>query len=168
MFQVFYRKINRLVPAVAAVLIFGSFGSLPAAEKPPRTRWDFSTQADENGKSRDWPDKRCKIQPDGIGLIRGTFCYNRSVIPLFGKRKAVVKFRYRGKNTQCGLFFYGKKSALCGRELAYLPNSPELREFTGEFPIPAVSDRKPVIGIRLVFLTSGEGTVSDVSLTLLP
>ena len=168
MFQVFYRKINRLVPAVAAVLIFGSFGSLPAAEKPPRTRWDFSTQADENGKSRDWPDKRCKIQPDGIGLIRGTFCYNRSVIPLFGKRRAVVKFRYRGKNTQCGLFFYGKKSALCGRDLAYLPNSPELREFTGEFPIPAVSDRKPVIGIRLVFLTSGEGSVSDVSLTLLP
>ena len=168
MFQVFYRKINRLVPAVAAVLIFGSFGSLPAAEKPPRTRWDFSTRADENGKSRDWPDNRCKIQPDGIGLNRGTFCYNRSVIPLFGKRKAVVKFRYRGKNTQCGLFFYGKKNSLCGRELAYLPNSPELREFTGEFPIPAVSDQKPVIGIRLVFLTSGEGTVSDVSLTLLP
>lgn len=165
MFQISYRKINRLAAAVAAVMIFGS---LPAAEKSSRTHWDFSTRADENGKSRDWPEKRCKIQPEGIGLIRGTFCYNPSVIPLFGKRNAVVKFRYRGKNTQCGLFFYGKKNALCGRDLVYLPNSPELREFTGEFPIPAVSDRKSVIGIRLVFLTSGEGTVSDVSLTLLP
>ena len=167
MFQVFFRKINRLVPVIAAVMMIGC---LSAAEKQSgqQVRWDFSTSADENGKSRDWPDKRCKIQPDGIGLIRGTFCYNLSVIPLFGKRKAVVKFRYRGKNTQCGLFFYGKKSALCGRDLAYLPNSPELREFTGEFPIPAFSDRKAVIGIRLVFVTSGEGTVSEVSLTLMP
>ena len=50
MFQVFYRKINPLVPAIAAIMIIGC---LPAAEKQPgsQTHWVFSTSADESSPS---------------------------------------------------------------------------------------------------------------------
>ena len=112
-----------------------------------------------------WKEKRYKVVKSGIALLKNTLCYNASVLPLNGARKVRVKFKYQGKSTECGLFFYSHNSGYRGRELVYLPNCDQMREFNGEFEIPPVIDKKKILGIRIVFRTRNNGIVSDVSVT---
>ena len=147
--------------SLAAVLF--SLVSLIAAEKT----FSLPTVPGTDKKCRMWKDDRYKTVADGIALLPNKLCYNASVLPVAGAQKVRVSFKYKGKSTRCGLFFYSHNSGLRKRELVYLPNCDKMKEFQGEFDIPPVIDKRKIVGIRLVFQTDKQGTVSDASVTLL-
>ena len=145
---------------IFSVFLFGV--SLFAGGK----KFDLPTVPGADNKCSQWKEGRYTVVSDGLELRKNRLCYNASVLPVNGAGKALLRFKYRGKATQCGLFYYSKNSGLRGRELVYLPNCEKMREFNGEFTIPQVIDKRKILGIRLVFLTTGQGVFSDSSVTL--
>ena len=124
------------------------------------------TRPDADNQCSKWKEGRYKVVPDGIALPKNKLCYNASVLPLNGAKNAYLSFKYRGKDTRCGLFFYSKNSGLLSRDLVYLPNSETLRKFDGKFAIPPTVNNRPVVGIRLVFLTGKQGVIADTEVSL--
>ena len=122
------------------------------------------TRPGTDNQCRLWKDGRYKVVSDGISLPGNKLCYNASVLPLNGAKHAYLSFKYRGKDTRCGLFYYSKNSGLLGRDLVYLPNTETLRKFDGKFAIPPTVKNRQVVGVRLVFLTGKQGVV-DIHLS---
>ncbi|MBQ7207465.1 MAG: hypothetical protein IJS01_06660 [Lentisphaeria bacterium] len=151
-------KIHSVIFAV--ILIF----SVTSAFAAPR-EFAFSTAPGTDGLCSAWAKGRYAVDPQGIRLDKNKYCYNASVIPLRGVKNVRISFKYQGTGTECGLFIYSG-TGLRGRDLHYLPNTKKLREFTGDFPIPDVVDKKRPTGIRIVFRTTGNALISDVKLLL--
>lgn len=151
-----YFKIFLFVLAVSGCV------SIYSAER----KFILPTRPEADKQCRMWKDGRYKVVADGIELPKNKLCYNASVLPLKGAQTAYLSFKYRGKDTRCGLFYYSQNSGLLARELVYLPNSESLRQFNGKFEIPATVKNRKVAGIRLVFITGVHGVVSDSEVTL--
>jgi hypothetical protein len=145
----------------AAILI--STASLFSAEKT----FTFPTVPGSDNKCRQWRDNCYEVVADGIRISTKKLFYNASVLPIGEAKKARITFKYRGKATRCGLFYYSRNSGLRGRELVYLPNCDKLKEFNGEFDLPTVIDKRRIVGIRLLFQTDTECVISDAAVTLL-
>ena len=141
-----------------------SIFSVISAFAAPR-EFAFSTAPGADGLCTAWAKGRYAVAPQGIRLDKNKYCYNASVIPLRGAKKVQVSFKYQGTATECGLFIYSG-TGLRGRDLHYLPNTENLREFTGDFPIPDIVDKRRPTGIRIVFRTTGSGLISNVKLLL--
>ena len=148
----------------SVILAVISIFSVISASAAPR-EFVFSTAPGVDGLCAAWAKGRYAVDPDGIRLDKNKYCFNASVIPLKGAKNVRISFKYQGTGTECGLFIYSG-TGLRGRDLHYLPNTKKLREFTGDFPIPDVVDKRRPTGIRIVFRTTGSALISDVKLLL--